>query len=144
MCRRLGISRASYYRWLDAEESPTALRHRELTEQVKTMFDSSDGIFGHRMVHAKLAAAGIEVSAGTVAAIMSKNGWTAKRMRAFKSMTIPSDPDKVFDDLIGRDFTSAAPGTRLVGDITYLRTAWIPVIDSSMSVKPRLSLLPPR
>ena len=25
-------------------------------------------------------------------------------------------------DLIGRDFTAAAPGQRLVGDITYLRT----------------------
>ena len=122
MCRRLGISRASYYRWLDAEESPTALRHLELTEQVKTMFDSSDGIFGHRMVHTKLAADGIQVSVGTVAAIMAENGWAAKRMRAFKRTTIPSDPDKVFADLIGRDFTSEAPGTRLVGDITYLRT----------------------
>ncbi|MHA7224318.1 IS3 family transposase [Arthrobacter sp. RHLT1-20] len=101
---------------------PTALRHLELTEQVKTMFDSSDGIFGHRMVHTKLAAAGIEVSVGTIAAIMAENGWAAKRMRAFKRTTIPSDPDKVFADLIGRDFTSEAPGTRLVGDITYLRT----------------------
>jgi putative transposase len=89
---------------------------------VKTKFDSSDGIFGHRMVHTKLAAAGIQVSVGTVAAIMAENGWAAKRMRAFKRTTIPSDPDKVFADLIGRDFTSAAPGTRLVGDITYLRT----------------------
>jgi putative transposase len=67
------------------------------------MFGSSDGIFGHRMVHAKLAAAGIEVSGGTVAAIMSENGWAVKRMRAFKRTTIPSDPDKVFEDLIGRD-----------------------------------------
>jgi putative transposase len=25
-------------------------------------------------------------------------------------------------DLIGRDFTADAPGTRMVGDITYLRT----------------------
>ena len=122
MCGRLGISRASYYRWVAAEESPTAARHRELTEHVKVMFDSSDGIFGHRMVHTKLAAAGIEVSVGTVAVIMAENGWAAKRMRAFKRTTIPSDPDKVFADLIGRDFTSAAPGTRLVGDITYLRT----------------------
>lgn len=56
------------------------------------MFDSSDGIFGHRMVHTKLAAAGVEVSVGTVAAIMAENGWAAKRMRAFKRTTIPSDP----------------------------------------------------
>ncbi|WP_256473035.1 IS3 family transposase, partial [Pseudarthrobacter raffinosi] len=90
MCGRLGISRASYYRWLAAEESPTATRHRELTEHVKVMFDSSDGCFGHRMVHTKLAAAGIGVSVGTVAVIMAENGWAAKRMRAFKRTTIPS------------------------------------------------------
>lgn len=86
------------------------------------MFDSSDGIFGHRMVHTKLSAADIQVSVGTVAAIMAANGWAAKRMRAFKRTTIPSDPDKLLADLIGRDFNPAAPGTRLVGDITYLRT----------------------
>jgi putative transposase len=122
MCRQLQLPRATYYRWLDAEETPTALRRRELTDQVKTVFEASDRIFGHRMVHTKLAAAGIEVSVGTVAGIMAENGWTAKRMRAFKRTTIPSDPDKVFADLIGRDFTAEAPGTRLVGDITYLRT----------------------
>ena len=122
MCARLGIPRASYYRWLDREESPTAARHRELTGLVKAMFDSSDGIIGHRMVHTKLAATGVEISVGTVAAIMAENGWAAKRMRAFKRTTIPSDPDKVFADLIGRDFTSDTPGTKLVGDITYLCT----------------------
>lgn len=122
MCARLGLPRASYYRWLEKKETVTALRHRELTEHVRTVFDTSDGIFGHRMVHTKLLTAGISVSVGTVAGIMAENGWAAKRMRAFKRTTIPSDPDKIFEDLIHREFTSDIPGTRLVGDITYLRT----------------------
>jgi transposase InsO family protein len=70
------------------------------------------------MVHAKLAAAGVQVSVGTVAGIMAENGRAAKRMRAFKRTTIPSDPDKIFQDLIGGDFTAEVPGTKLVGDIT--------------------------
>lgn len=122
MCRQLGVPRFSYYRWKEATDTPTTIRRQQLTEQAKTVFDSSDGIFGHRMVHAKLRAVGVQVSLGTVAAIMAENGWAAKRMRAFKRTTIPSDPDKVFADLIVRDFTSETPGTRLVGDITHLRT----------------------
>ena len=117
MCRQLQLPRSSYYRWKDAKVSATSVRRRELTEQVRTIHQLSDGIFGHRMVHAKLAAAGVEVSVGTVATIMAENGWQARRMRAFKRTTIPSDPDKVFKDLIGRDFTAETPGTRLVGDI---------------------------
>ena len=122
MCRELRVPRSSYYRWKEATDTPTTIRHRELTDQVETVFKTSDGIFGHRMVHAKLNTAGVDISVGTVASIMAENGWAARRMRAFKRTTIPSDPEKVFKDLIGRDFTAATPGTRLVGDITYLRT----------------------
>lgn len=99
-----------------------SIRRRELTDQVRTIHQLSDGIFGHRMVHAKLSANGVEVSVGTVASIMAENGWQARRMRAFKRTTIPADHGRVFQDLIGRDFTAETPGTRMVGDITYLRT----------------------
>lgn len=62
------------------------------------------------MIHTKLVAAGgIEVSVGTLAAIMAEDGWAAKRTRAFERTTIPLDPNKVFADLSGQDFTSEAP-----------------------------------
>src|SRR6185312_10252424 len=35
---------------------------------------------------------------------------------------VPGEQPVTSPDLIGRDFTAAAPGQRLVGDITYLRT----------------------
>lgn len=79
MCRQLDVPRSSYYRWRDATDTPTTIRHRELTDQVKTMFDSSDEIFGHRMVHTKLAADGVVVSVGTVA-----KGSTTRALKVFQ------------------------------------------------------------
>jgi putative transposase len=43
--------------------------------------------------------------------------------RAYKRTTVPGDDPVESVDLIGRDFAAGgAPGQRLVGDITYLRT----------------------
>jgi putative transposase len=44
--------------------------------------------------------------------------------RAYKRTTIPGEQPVDSPDLLGRDFdpASSAPGERLVGDITYLRT----------------------
>src|SRR5213076_3464026 len=39
-----------------------------------------------------------------------------------KRTTVPGEQPVTSPDLIRRDFTAAAPGQRLVGDITYLRT----------------------
>jgi putative transposase len=41
--------------------------------------------------------------------------------RAYKR-TLPGEKPEVSPDLIGRDCTAAAPGQRLVSDITYLKT----------------------
>lgn len=42
--------------------------------------------------------------------------------RAWRRTTLPGDPAEV-PDRLERDFAAAAPGDRLVGDITYLHTA---------------------
>lgn len=40
----------------------------------------------------------------------------------YKRTTITAQTTVATPDLIGRDFTATAPGQRLVGDITYLKT----------------------
>jgi putative transposase len=53
---------------------------------------------------------------------MRELGLRACQPRAYKRTTVPGEQPVASPDLIGRDFTAPAPGRRLVGDITYLRT----------------------
>ena len=61
-------------------------------------------------------------SVGLVADLMHGAGLRACQPRAYKRTTIPGQPPVSRPDLIGRDFTAEAPGTGMVGDITYLKS----------------------
>lgn len=73
-------------------------------------------------VDAQLNRDGIEVSVGTVAAIMRELRLCALQPRAHKRTTIAGEVAAI-RDLIDRDFTAQVLGARLVGDITYLRAS---------------------
>ncbi|MEQ7011223.1 hypothetical protein ABN028_34150 [Actinopolymorpha sp. B17G11] len=65
---------------------------------------------------------GHECSVGLVADLMRELGLRAVQPRAYKGTTVPGEQPEPAPDLISRDFTLAAPGQRLVGDSTYLKT----------------------
>lgn len=125
MCRKLGVSRASYYRWIKPKEpTPTQVRNEELTREVKRTFKETKGMAGRDQLATILGQEGIPVAASTVGAIMRKEGLRAVRMRAWKVTTV-TDPkartahirNHMLDADGNRDFSSTVPGTRLVGDI---------------------------
>jgi putative transposase len=122
MCRLLHVPRSSFYAWVARVESPTAARRRLLGEQVRTAFDAGRGAYGCRRVAAVLNRGGCECSVGLVASLMRELHLVACQPRAYKTTTVAGAYPVDSPDLIGRDFTASAPGQRLVGDITYLRT----------------------
>jgi putative transposase len=122
MCRLLGVPRSSFYAWRRRAETPTAARRRELSVLVTAAFKEGRGAYGCRRVTAQLNRDGHPCSVGLVAVLMRELGLRACQPRAFKRTTVPGEEPVVAPDLIGRDFTAPAPGQRLVGDITYLRT----------------------
>jgi putative transposase len=65
---------------------------------------------------------GYECSVGLVADLMREAGLRACQPRAYKRTTVPGPQPVASPDLIGGNFTAAAPAQRLVGDITYLKT----------------------
>ena len=130
MCHKLGVARASFYRWLRPKAlTPTQQRHATLTEHVKRVYDREKGKAGRDQIALLLRNEGIKVAVGTVGSIMRELGLRAVRMKAWKKTT---DQDRdartahirnhMLDEHGVRDFSSDTPGTRLVGDITYLRT----------------------
>ena len=122
MCRLLGVPRSSFYAWRNKAETPTAARRRDLAAQVRRVFAAGRGAYGCRRVTAQLNREGYPCSVGLVADLMREAGLRACQPRAYKRTTIPGTQPAARPDLIGRDFTAQAPGTRMVGDITYLRT----------------------
>ena len=125
MCRLLKVGRSSYYEWVAGAGtlSATAARRAELAERVKAVFDEYRQTYGCRRIARELNAAGVSCSVGLVADLMREQGLVAVQQRAYKVTTVPGEGDETIPpDRIGRDFTADAPGRRLVGDITYLRT----------------------
>ncbi|MEU6646188.1 IS3 family transposase [Saccharomonospora sp. NPDC046836] len=112
--------------WEDQQpwETPRpGTRSQWLREAVDTAAEAAArGAYGCRRVAAELNRRGHACSVGLVAVLMREAGLKACQPRAYKTTTVPGEQPVASPDLIGRDFTGDTPGTRLVADITYLRT----------------------
>lgn len=124
MCRLLGVPRSSFYAWRQrvATETATQARRRELRTHVARVFTEGRGTYVCRRVTAQLNREDHACSVGLVADLMRELGLAGCQPRAYKRTTVPGEAPVHSPDLIGRKFTAEAPGQRLVGDITYLRT----------------------
>jgi transposase InsO family protein len=120
MCDWLGVSRSGFYEWTTRAESATARRRAELSLLVRKMFDDSDGTYGYRRVHAALARRGVRASPELVRALMRALGLQPCQRRPWRPTTTVAGQGAAVPDLVNRDFTADAPGTKLVGDITYI------------------------
>lgn len=122
MCAWMHVSRSGLYDWRDRPASATALRREALTALIGEVFDEHDGTYGYRRVHAQLARQGIDVGVELVRSIMRAAGLEACQPRPWRTTTTPDAAAAGTGDLVARDFTADAPGVKLVGDITYVRT----------------------
>jgi putative transposase len=127
MCRWAEVSKSGFYEWRDRPASATAERRAALAVRIIEIFADADGASGYRRVHAQLARDGVEAGPELVRHIMADEGLVACQPRPFRVTTIADGTATSPADLCGRDFTAAVPGTKLVGDITYVRTwaGWV-------------------
>jgi transposase InsO family protein len=132
MCRVLELNRPSYYRWRERQTAPPTARQQrrqQLTAAIMSRFAAAHERVGRRPMRQLLAQDGIVCAPGTVHRIMAAQGVQAQRCRAGKRTTT-RDPAARTAHIRNhcqtpdgqRDFTSAVPGTKPVGDLTYLPT----------------------
>lgn len=122
MCQWAQVSRSGYHSWKHRTPSQRAKRRAELTSLVRFSFTESDETYGYRRVHADLVAWGYEVDDETVRSIMRAEGLVACLPRPWRPTTTVAGDAADLPDLVKRDFTAPEPATKLVGDITYIRT----------------------
>jgi len=123
MCSWLEVSTSGFYEWSSRPPSATAQRRERLGAMIEHIFTEHDGTYGYRRVHAVLARRGHPCDPETVRDLMRERGLVAcQPRRSRKGTTRQAAKMADIPDLVARDFTSDAPGAKLVGDITYVRT----------------------
>lgn len=122
MCAWLGVSKSGFYDWRNRPTSATAARRELLATKIQALFNAHHGTYGYRRLHAALVRGGEQASPELVRRLMRQLGLVACQPRPWRKTTITGEEPATAPDRVARDFTATEPGTKLVGDITYLRT----------------------
>ena len=116
------VSKSGYYSWRKQPMSATKERREDLKGIIKVIFENSDETYGYRRVHAELLRQDEQAGPELVRALMRELGLVACQPRPWRQTTVQDPQAADTPDLVRRDFTAAAPGEKMVGDITYIRT----------------------
>ena len=85
------------------------------------VFDESDQTYGYRRVRTELARSGVVVGGELVRHLMRELDLMPCQPRPFRlSLTEQDVNQPAIADLVNRDFTATTPGTKMIGDITYV------------------------
>jgi putative transposase len=122
MCKWLGVSKSGFYDWRSRPESATARRRELLKIKIKALFEANDSAYGYRRLHAALARGGEQASPELVRQLMRELGLVACQPAPWRPSTTVQGAAGPIPDLVNRDFSAAAPGEKMVGDITYIDT----------------------
>ena len=127
MCKWLGVSKSGLYEWRSRPESATVKRREELKLLITRAFGDSDGTYGYRRIWRQLARWGVHAGLELVRALMRELGLVACQPRPWRPSTTKQGQAGPIPDLVNRDFSAAAPGEKMVGDITYIPTweGWV-------------------
>jgi len=122
MCEWLGVSNSGFHEWRSRAASFTERRRQMLKRLITQIFRSSEETCGYRRIWAELDGRHIMCCPETVRQLMRELGLVACQPKPWRPVTTVAGDAEAVPDLVRRDFTAARPGSKLVGDITYIPT----------------------
>jgi transposase InsO family protein len=136
LCRTLKISPSGYHAHLAARPAAAAAAREEdeLLGEIRQIHEESRRAHGAPRITAALRRRGRRINRKRVERLMREHDIRGITRRERRGLTEADRKAAPSPDLVGRDFTAAEPGTKLVSDITCLPTlaGWwylAPVID---------------
>ena len=122
-CTLLEVSRSGFYAARRRPESPRTQANRTLVAEMGRIHREVDRSYGSPRMHPELVGRDLPCGRHRVARLMRDHGIRAKQARRFRVTTDSAHGCAVAPNLLGRDFTAAAPNQVWMGDVTYIPTA---------------------
>ena len=126
MAEVLDVSRSGFYAWLKRPQSRREVENRRLDAAIRAEHEASKGRSGSVKITKALGLKDQAVGRKRVARRMQLMGLRSKVRRKYRPTTDSKHNEPVAQNLLKREFTTAAPNKVWVSDITYLwtRAGW--------------------
>jgi putative transposase len=120
--RILRVSTSGFYAWRDRPLSNWAQEEARLEIEIRAAHKRTRQTYGAERLQQDLAEHGIQVGICRIRRIRRKLGIRCKQKRKFKATTDSKHKLPVAENMLGQQFTVAAPDKVWVSDITYVPT----------------------
>ena len=122
MCRKLGVTRAAYYKWLKRPVPAKELEDMEIAEKIRNLHKRYGGILGYRRMTMFLNRKyGTDYKPKRIRRIMRIIGIHSSIRRVRNSCTVSNKKDRKAENLLGRNFEASAPNEKWTTDVSEFR-----------------------
>ncbi|MCT8975099.1 IS3 family transposase [Clostridium sp. CX1] len=121
LCEIAMVSRSSYYKWLNREESATETENKMLITKIVELYEEVDGIYGYRRIMMNLNRRLDKAFNHKRIYRLMKLLSLQSVIRSKKSRYIKSKPQHVAENLLNREFTATNPNEKWVTDVTEFK-----------------------
>ena len=123
ICRAIEVSESGYNSWRRGEGKKRKTEDKQLTEEIKWIFEKNKSRYGSPRIEKELRKKGVKTSPKRVARLMQENGLKARTKRKYRATTNSKHNLPVAKNLLKQDFTVAELDKIWTSDITGIWTS---------------------